>query len=101
MAAKGIVWPSGKELEVLRQLQMAGKGMYGLEIVDRAGGAIARSAIYILLGRLVDKKFVDMTRPTAGKHPGMQRPIYKINGLGMRVLAAADLVHMPGAEVGA
>jgi DNA-binding PadR family transcriptional regulator len=96
---KEIAWPSGKELEVLRQLQIAGTGMYGLKIVEMSSGSLARSAIYILLGRLVDKGFVDVTRPTTGKHPGMQRPLYKINGLGVRALAAAESLHMIRAGV--
>ena len=91
-------WPSGKELEVLRLLQSAGKGMYGLELVEKSRGAVGRASVYVFLGRLEEKGFVTVTRPTSGKHPGMQRPIYKISGLGARAIDAAEMMGMFGAR---
>src|ERR1700730_15553947 len=91
-------WPSGKELEVLRLLQSAGTGMYGLELVDKSGGAIGRASIYKYLGRLEEKGFVTVKRPATAGHPGMPRPIYRINGLGERALAAAEMVGMYSAR---
>jgi DNA-binding PadR family transcriptional regulator len=85
-------WPSGKELEVLRLLQLTGRGMYGLEIVEKSGGAVGRASIYILLGRLEEKGFVSVKRPQSAAHAGMPRPIYKINGDGARALAAAEMM---------
>jgi DNA-binding PadR family transcriptional regulator len=60
---------------------------------------VNRTTVYVYLGRLEEKGYVDVARPTTGKHPGKQRPIYKINGLGARVLSAAELVGMTGAVV--
>jgi DNA-binding PadR family transcriptional regulator len=91
-------WPSGKELEVLRLLQSAGTGMYGLELVQQSNGSIGRASIYKYLGRLEEKGFVTVKRPATADHPGMPRPIYRINGLGERVLAAAEMVGMHGAR---
>lgn len=98
---KGIAWPSGKEIEVLRHLQMAVTGMYGLEIVDKSDGAIGRGSVYILLSRLEDKGYVERTVPTAADHPGMPRPIYKINGLGKQALAMVEAqnLNLTGARV--
>jgi DNA-binding PadR family transcriptional regulator len=87
-------WPSGKELEVLRLLQLAGTGMYGLEIVEQSGGSIGRASIYKYLGRLEEKGYVTVNRPATADHPGMPRPIYRINGLGERALAAAEDMGM-------
>jgi DNA-binding PadR family transcriptional regulator len=89
-------WPSGKELEVLRLLQSAGTGMYGLEMVEQSGGAIGRASIYKYLGRLEEKGFVTKKIPATADHPGMPRPIYRINGLGERALAAAEEMGMFG-----
>jgi DNA-binding PadR family transcriptional regulator len=91
-------WPSGRELEVLRLLQSAGKGMYGMELVEKSRGLVDRTTVYVYLSRLEDKGFVDVTRPKTGKHPGMQRPIYKINGLGVRAIDAAEIMGMLGAR---
>lgn len=87
------VWPSGKELEVLRLLQTSPRGMYGLEIVDKSEGAIGRASIYVLLGRLEEKGFVRVARTTS-THPGMPRPIYSITADGQRVVAAIEAAGM-------
>jgi DNA-binding PadR family transcriptional regulator len=89
-------WPSGRELEVLRLLQSAGKGMYGLELAEKSGGLVDRTTVYVYLSRLEDKGFVDVKRPTTGKHPGLQRPIYRINGLGVKAIDAAEMMGMFG-----
>jgi DNA-binding PadR family transcriptional regulator len=88
------LWPSGKELEVLRLLQSAGNGMYGLELVEKSRGAIGRASIYVYLSRLEEKGFVTVKRPATADHPGMPRPIYRINGLGAKALEAAEMVGM-------
>ena len=65
--------------------------MYGLEIVEQSGGAIGRASIYKYLGRLEEKGYVTVKRPATADHPGMPRPIYRINGLGERAVAAAEM----------
>jgi DNA-binding PadR family transcriptional regulator len=90
----GKSWPSGKELEVLRLLQSAGSGMYGLELVEKSHGAIGRASIYVYLSRLEQKGFVAVKRPATADHPGMPRPVYRINGLGAKALEAAEMVGM-------
>jgi DNA-binding PadR family transcriptional regulator len=94
----GKSWPSGKELEVLRLLQSAGSGMYGLELVEKSNGAIGRASIYVYLSRLEEKGYVIVKRPATADHAGMPRPIYRINGLGERALAAAADMGMFGAR---
>lgn len=89
----GFVWPSGKELEVLKLLQGEPRGMYGLEIVDRSEGLVGRSSVYVLLARLEEKGFVRVRRTTSS-HPGMPRPIYSITGSGQRAIAAFELATM-------
>jgi len=86
--------PSRRELEVLRLLQSAGTGMYGLEIVEKSGGSIGRASIYQYLGRLEEKGYVTRKVPATADYPGLPRPIYRINGLGETVLAAEEMVRM-------
>jgi PadR family transcriptional regulator, regulatory protein PadR len=85
-----VIWPSGRELQVLQVLQSEPSGMYGLEIVDSSRGRIGRASIYVYLGRLEEKGFVRIAKKTSS-HPGMPRPIYKITGEGHRALAAAEV----------
>jgi DNA-binding PadR family transcriptional regulator len=94
---KGKSWPSGKELEVLRLLESAGAGMYGLELVEKSKGAIGRESIYKYLWRLEEKGYVTKKIPATADHPGMPRPIYRINGLGQMALAAAENMGIFGA----
>lgn len=86
----GEVWPSGKELEVLRLLQGEPRGMYGLEVVGRSGGTVGRTSVYVLLGRLEEKGFVRV-RKEMSKHPGLPRRIYAISAEGQRVVAAIEV----------
>jgi DNA-binding PadR family transcriptional regulator len=72
--------------------------MYGLEIVEKSGGAIGRASIYKYLWRLEEKGYVTKRVPASADHPGMPRPIYRINGLGQTVLAAAEDMGMFGAR---
>lgn len=91
------VWPSGKELEVLRILQGESGGAYGLEIVSKSDGAVGRTSVYILLGRLEGKGFVRVKR-TTGTHPGLPRPIYSITAQGLRAVAAHEFAAMSKAR---
>src|ERR1044071_5651373 len=87
-------WPSGKELEVLNILRCEPRGMYGLQIVDKSNGAVSRSAIYVVLGRLEEKGFVKRVVPKSDSHPGMPRPIYSLTGDGARVVDAAASIAL-------
>lgn len=88
-----VIWPSGKELEVLRILQSEPTGMYGLQVVEASNKRISRASIYVLLGRLEEKGFVKVLKdPKPAEHPGMPRPIYQLTGAGQRAVSAADLV---------
>jgi DNA-binding PadR family transcriptional regulator len=80
------VWPSRKELEVLKVLQAERQGAYGLDIVSKSEGLVGRTTIYILLGRLEEKGFVRQKK-TEDFHPGRPRRIYVITAEGARALA--------------
>jgi PadR family transcriptional regulator, regulatory protein PadR len=87
-------FPTLAEMRVMQLLQDAPKGLYGLQIVERSNGAIKRGSVYVLLGRLEEKGFIDVTRTQEANHPGLPRPHYRLNAAGARVLATAESMGM-------
>jgi DNA-binding PadR family transcriptional regulator len=79
------------ELLILRMLRDACRGIYGLELVKASDGALMRGTIYITLGRLEEKGYVQSRLQADADHPDIPRPIYKITALGERALAEAEL----------
>jgi PadR family transcriptional regulator, regulatory protein PadR len=87
-------FPSDTQLQVLGLLRDAPAGMYGLEIVEASNGRVKRGTIYVILGRLEEKGFVEArTKRTPGQ-PGLPRPVYRITGLGYKVLEAGELLGL-------
>ena len=79
---------SPKESEILRLLIGAGE-MYGLELV-KASPSIKRGTVYVTLGRMVDKGFVE-SRVIEAEGPGPPRRLYRPTGHGARVLRATEV----------
>ena len=84
--------PTRGEMAVLKMLQSKPTGAYGLEIVADSNGAIKRSSIYVLLGRLEEKGFVRVKKTTSN-HPGLPRPMYVITAEGARAVQARELAE--------
>jgi PadR family transcriptional regulator len=80
------------ELLVLRLLREAPAGLYGLQLVGNSGGKLKRGTVYVTLGRLEEKGFVEPHTKAQSGHAGLPRPVYRITGLGQRALAAADVM---------
>jgi DNA-binding PadR family transcriptional regulator len=81
---------SPKEAVILRLLLDGGE-MYGLEIVSESGGEIPRGTVYVTLGRMEDKGFIESwadPQPTATG--GLPRRRYRVTGLGANVLEAQE-----------
>jgi DNA-binding PadR family transcriptional regulator len=80
---------SPKESNVIRQLIERDK--YGLELVAGSDGELSRNAVYVLLGRMEAKGYIEgRPEPTPPGAIGPPRRIYKVTGDGRRVLAAAE-----------
>lgn len=92
--------PTNKELDILRTLAAHPQGLYGLQVVDLSGGRIKRGSVYVYLSRLKDDNFVTVRQesPPAG-YGGLPRPVYKVTGLGQRVLEAEEVYHRHLAQV--
>ena len=77
-----------KQRLILELLIGAGP-LYGLELVERSGGALKRGTVYVTLSRMEAKGFVTSEQETlpAGAI-GLPRRRYRPTGLGERALRA-------------
>ena len=77
-----------KEQTILELLASEGP-MYGLQIVERSGGALKRGTVYVTLGRMEAKAFVESEeQPPPPGGIGLPRRIYRLTALGERMLRA-------------
>jgi PadR family transcriptional regulator, regulatory protein PadR len=67
---------------------------FGLELVDRSGGAIKRGSVYVLLARMETKGFVESwqeERPAGAI--GLPRRMYRATPYGLKVRDAYQLLR--------
>ena len=80
---------SATEALVLRRLRDGEK--YGLELVEASGGRLKRGTIYVTLGRMECKGFVNSRHES--RLPGaigLPRRLYRATAYGLRVLDAYE-----------
>jgi PadR family transcriptional regulator PadR len=78
---------SAKEAEILEMLRH--REMYGLQLVEASAGALKRGTVYVTLGRMQEKGYVE-SRPELQLEgaAGLPRRLYRPTGFGLRVLDA-------------
>jgi PadR family transcriptional regulator, regulatory protein PadR len=74
----------GKEMLILDLLIACGE-MYGLELVEQSEGRLKRGTVYVTLGRMEDKKYVESRTAAPSGTPGLPRRLYRATGFGARV----------------
>ena len=83
---------SAIEMLILKMLIANGAEMYGLEMIEQSGKRLKRGTIYVTLGRMEEKGFVESrkedARPTAR---GLPRRLYKPAAQGVRTLQEWEL----------
>lgn len=68
---------------------LADEEAFGLELVGRSKGALKRGTVYVTLGRMQDKGYVEsLTEPLPAGAIGLPRRIYRPTAFGLRVLHA-------------
>lgn len=68
---------------------LAGEEMFGLQLVDQSKGALKRGTVYVTLGRMQDKGYIESrTEKQPAAAIGLPRRRYRPTGYGLRVLAA-------------
>ena len=91
--AEGLPRLSSKELLVL-DLLAAQQPRYGLELVAESRGHLKRGTVYVTLGRMEDKGYleseVEEPRPGAA---GLPRRLYRPTAFGLRVHDAWHLLR--------
>jgi DNA-binding PadR family transcriptional regulator len=83
---------TAKERLIL-DLLIGGGEMYGLELVRRAAGSLARGTVYVTLDRMEEKGFVESRREELQGGLVGPRRLYKPTGLGQRILSAYELAR--------
>jgi DNA-binding PadR family transcriptional regulator len=80
---------SPTERIVLELLGAKSDRMYGLELVAASDGRLKRGTIYVLLGRMQQKGFVEAEPEKFADDSGLvPRRMFRATGLGLRVLRA-------------
>ena len=76
-------------LELLRSGEM-----YGLQLVEESRGRLKRGTVYVTLGRMQEKGYVD-SRAEERKPGaiGLPRRLYRPTGFGLRVMDAWDMLR--------
>ncbi len=76
---------SSKELLILNLLS-SGDPMYGLELVNSSKRQLKRGTVYVTLGRMEDKGYVESeVEPRRAGAVGMPRRLYRPTALGVRM----------------
>jgi len=71
-------------LDLLREREL-----FGLQLVDRSEGALKRGTVYVTLGRMQDKGYVESrTEPLPPGAIGLPRRWYRPTEYGLRVMDA-------------
>ena len=90
---------SGTERLIVEML-VAQHEMFGLQMVWTSGGRLKRGTVYVTLGRMQEKGYLESRQePLPDGAIGLPRRLYRPTGLAMRILAAwqaAELHYLGG-----
>jgi DNA-binding PadR family transcriptional regulator len=84
------------------ELLSAHDELFGLRMVELSNGRLKRGTVYVTLGRMQDKGYLESRQePMPEGAIGLPRRLYRPTGLAMRVLAAwkaAETAYSTGAQ---
>jgi PadR family transcriptional regulator len=82
------------------ELLTAHEELFGLRMVELSGGRLKRGTVYVTLGRMQEKGYLESRQePLPEGAIGLPRRLYRPTGLAMRVLAAwkaAEQIYVTG-----
>jgi len=85
-------FPTPTEIQLMQILRDAPRALSGAAIVRQG---IKDGSVYVLLSRLEDKGFVNVTRKKS-EYAGLERPYYRLSAKGLRALDyGRDLGALP------
>lgn len=68
---------------------IADREMFGLELVQQSGGALKRGTVYVTLGRMAEKGYIESrTEKQSREAIGLPRRLYRPTPYGLRLLEA-------------
>jgi len=86
---------SATEAAILDLLIAQSRELYGLQLVKLSDGALKRGTIYVTLGRMEEKGFVESREEDeTADHIGLRRRLYKPTGLGVRANRAREIARI-------
>lgn len=75
---------------------------FGLRMVELSGGRLKRGTVYVTLGRMQEKGYLESRQePLPEGAIGLPRRLYRPTGLAMRILAAwkaAERIYLRGVQ---
>ncbi len=83
---------SGKERLILELLINKGEA-YGLELVKAAPADLKRGTVYVTLGRMADKGYVESRQVKEMGDRGLPKRLFRATGFGQRVFHAWELAR--------
>ncbi|MCC6993033.1 MAG: PadR family transcriptional regulator [Deltaproteobacteria bacterium] len=86
------------DLLILGLLIQNGAEMYGLQLVSESEGKVRRGTVYVTLGRMEEKGFVESRLEAVTNRPGLPRRLYRASALGARVHSSLRLAARRFAE---
>lgn len=71
------------------ELLVEHRELFGLQMVELSGGALKRGTVYVTLGRMQEKGYLESRQePLPEGAIGLPRRLYRPTGLALRILAA-------------
>ncbi len=90
---------SGTERQII-ELLSEHQELFGLQMVELSQGALKRGTVYVTLGRMQEKGYLESRQePLPDGAIGLPRRLYRPTGLAMRILAtwkAAEQMFVSG-----
>ncbi len=83
---------SRKERIILELLIVRGQA-YGLELVKTAPHELKRGTVYVTLGRMADKGYVESEQIKEPGDPGLPKRVFRPTGHGRRVFHAWEMAR--------
>jgi DNA-binding PadR family transcriptional regulator len=85
---------------LILELLAANQELFGLQMVELSNGGLKRGTVYVTLGRMVEKGYLESRQePLPEGAIGLPRRLYRPTGLAMRILAAwkaAEHMYLTG-----
>jgi DNA-binding PadR family transcriptional regulator len=78
---------------LILELLVSSGPMYGLQLVEQSNGALKRGTVYVTLGRMEAKRYVESEQESLPPGAiGLPRRLYRPTALGERMLRAWTLL---------